>query len=389
MADDPASQLSLPVELITFVTDEISPSDLLNLRLACRDTAAKTHDVFLRVHFEDKCFMGSHKPSMDTLLRISETKEFAQSIKRLWFFSSRLTILKNQQSTEIAIRKQLTAQPSGMARRSQTNLYKPPYEALKGQEKAFVGESRIQLLTQTFENFQKAGSAPDIKCAGAELTYATTPNGGRRIRTLYDLLDKLKPWVYQTLNGLFGHPRHSTLERPWSMSGQNHSESQHRWYDHAHIYEAIVDSRFATRTLELGDCNVPLSLREFNYKEGTFNLPSLRSLKLAVCVPRGKDMDWDTAFAHTGLRALARFLACAQKLQHLALSVSIDTRHGHGPDSCQLFDRIATMTYLDEHRLTLGRTHRCSRCSNLSNWYTPGTSNSIHCFHSCATARTR
>ncbi|KAK5166439.1 uncharacterized protein LTR77_007982 [Saxophila tyrrhenica] len=337
MASEPAFLTSLPVELMVNVAEAISPSDLLSLRSACRDTAAKTHDIFLRTHFRDKCFMISNKASMSTLLQISKNEILARSIRRLCFFSTRLIHVTRLEHRQNAIKELCALDSVSPVRRSQADKRRPPYEAFEAGQQAFVRRDCMDVLTEIFLNFAEIGSTPasTLSNLSARLQEEDLMN----LTNLDQFLADVRPWGYQVLCKIFKTPRYSTAYH------RDHA-------DHINVYKALLSARYPVQALTLGDVDMPFNVHMLAIRDSSFLSNSLRLLKLKVLFPRGLGAHPTGGYARAGLSASVHFLAGAHSLESLVLGVSY-TPFTDPAMKGPIFKYISTMAYPDGTRIVI------------------------------------
>lgn len=77
-----ANLLSLPLELLVYISSFVSTSDLAALRLTCKQTEKSLYEWFSEEFFVKKQFMLT-QPSLQVLLDISRHVSFSKKMKHL------------------------------------------------------------------------------------------------------------------------------------------------------------------------------------------------------------------------------------------------------------------------------------------------------------------
>lgn len=77
-----ANLLSLPLELLVYISSFVSTSDLAALRLACKQTEKSLYEWFSDEFFVKKQFMLT-QPSLQVLLDISRHVSLSKKLKHL------------------------------------------------------------------------------------------------------------------------------------------------------------------------------------------------------------------------------------------------------------------------------------------------------------------
>jgi hypothetical protein len=77
-----ASLLSLPLELIIYISSFIATPDLASLRLTCKQTEKSLYEWFVEEFFAKKQFMLT-QPSLQTLVDISKHVSLSKRLKHV------------------------------------------------------------------------------------------------------------------------------------------------------------------------------------------------------------------------------------------------------------------------------------------------------------------
>ncbi|KAK4540619.1 hypothetical protein LTR36_009049 [Oleoguttula mirabilis] len=90
---EPGSQsrlLALPAELFERVAELTPAEDLPQLRLTCRDAAAKVERTFINAHFTDRGFLLCSKESLQTAVDIARHPRFGPAMGRIVLYVDRI-----------------------------------------------------------------------------------------------------------------------------------------------------------------------------------------------------------------------------------------------------------------------------------------------------------
>jgi hypothetical protein len=77
--------VSIPTELLEGVADHLDTTDLVNVRLTCKDIGKRVDHVFATKCFSERSFLLSDQSSLVALLEISMHQKYSKSMRRIRF----------------------------------------------------------------------------------------------------------------------------------------------------------------------------------------------------------------------------------------------------------------------------------------------------------------
>lgn len=247
------SLLELPIELIELVASFLAPTDLFLLRSTCRDAAAATSDVFGRTCFADRTFLLACPHSMAIVENISSHAHLSNFLKKLRFSAAILRPHDRLQASRCFI-TDFVSRPRQEERRIRKE-YAAAYKKLIQDQWNFSGQDQYDLLVRVFRNLEAAGSTPDVLCPGFGFDY-DCPAGSR-------------PTGFWRLEDISGYPFPLCYEHcSGPMIG--------------YIYEAILETNFPVRHLELATDSPGVPMRRLLCPPAYDRFKDLHTLRLYV-----------------------------------------------------------------------------------------------------------
>jgi hypothetical protein len=149
------SLLSLPVELMEAVANELPSEDLLSLRLVCKDTESKVLRIFTSRCFTEKSFLLGSSWSMEALESISQHPQFSIPMMRITLDLREIV----SATTDERVQRKAQKIGSGEARldreaRIKHRELRKRHQALQTQHKQFMTSSKwATMLFNSLRNF--------------------------------------------------------------------------------------------------------------------------------------------------------------------------------------------------------------------------------------------
>ncbi|KAK4541102.1 hypothetical protein LTR36_008327 [Oleoguttula mirabilis] len=253
---DNARLLELPVELVEWIAQDLSTSDLMSTRLACRELEAKVSTVFAKKCFVDRAFFVNDRTSMLVLVQIAQHPLYAKTMKRVRFNVARLLDSKNDHARRVSVKEQGGENRSSRARNREC---RQQYEQLAQDERRFRKDSQYSLLSAVLSSFVVVRNTPAIAIGAHNLDGPTGTHGVQRLR---------REIGYRSC---FAFP--STVKKPFE-----------------NLWVAMMEAEYPITNLTLGNCTfgtyknrdvpVPLSALSQGKTKGSFR--HLTSLKLTL-----------------------------------------------------------------------------------------------------------
>ena len=292
------SLLEIPIELIELIASFLAPTDLFNVRTTCRDMVAATSDVFGRTYFADRTFLLACPHSMEIIENISSNNHLSKFLKKLRFSAATLRPHKNLQSLRCASPPVIGPSLPRQEERRVRKEYAEAYKGLMEDQWDFWGQGQYDSLVVVFRSLRAAGSTPDVLCPGFGFEY-DDPNGSR-------------PTGFQRLENIAGH--HLPL------CYEHHSGPMI-----GYIYEAILETEFPIRHLELATDAPGIPMRRLLCPRACDHFKHLHTLRLYV----DPEPDEESEEALNATKELIGILFNAVNLRQLTLGIYGAATGGH------------------------------------------------------------
>ncbi|KAK5133901.1 hypothetical protein LTR08_007130 [Meristemomyces frigidus] len=245
----------LPPELMEAIAEQVSPQDLLSLRLMSRDINAKVHRTVTKVHFTDKTFLLPDEQSMQALEDISKHAVFGKSLKTVRLSDSHVV--------EPSYRHQQAVRDTRQARRKNR-------EMRQIHDSIFAAQRSYMALLNILLNFN---------CPLPNLTL-----GGFGLNVGLDLFDT-RLSQHRNLTAMFGGIRKLTISIDGICSAYNANRpllDPAAAGRHGITFSTVLNKlpNLEHLSLTTGRDWTPTKNRYFTAMAATTHLPALRELEL-------------------------------------------------------------------------------------------------------------